>query len=172
MRRDGGTSVGRERFSSNAFSEPLTSTYLFKAIEGLPRISCAARDFGEPHAAFLNESRTSGRVQCSVQEIRVAPSFSAQVRFGEPGAPVQFEKRRLTDGQRTRPVPDALFTHGLEGARLACARRQRPPLHDSADRARRRRSNRSSLPSACPVRDGPPLPPGRGPPGQDWHWPV
>ena len=25
----------------------------------------------EPHAAFLNESRTRGRVQCSVQEIRV-----------------------------------------------------------------------------------------------------
>jgi len=26
---------------------------------------------GELHAAFLNESRTRGRVQCSVQEIRV-----------------------------------------------------------------------------------------------------
>jgi hypothetical protein len=27
--------------------------------------------FGEVHAAFLNESRTRGRVQRSVQEIRV-----------------------------------------------------------------------------------------------------
>jgi len=27
---------------------------------------------GEPHAAFLKESRTRGRVQCRVQEIRVA----------------------------------------------------------------------------------------------------
>jgi hypothetical protein len=41
-------------------------------------------------AAFLKESRMRGRVQCSVQEIRDAPSFSAQVRFGEPGAPVLF----------------------------------------------------------------------------------
>ena len=38
----------------------------------------------------LKESRIRGRVQCSVQEIRAAPSFSAQVRRGEPGAPVLF----------------------------------------------------------------------------------
>jgi len=37
---------------------------------------------GEPHAAFLTESRTREAVWCLVQEIRVAPSFSAQVRFG------------------------------------------------------------------------------------------
>ena len=34
----------------------------------------------------LKESRIRGRVQCSVQEIRVAPSFSVQVRaHGKPG---------------------------------------------------------------------------------------
>jgi hypothetical protein len=45
---------------------------------------------GALHAAFLNESRTRGCVQRSVQEIRVGRSFSAQVRSGEPGAPVLF----------------------------------------------------------------------------------
>jgi hypothetical protein len=50
---------------------------------GYARISCAARASGALHAAFLKESRIRGRVQCSVQEIRVAPSLSAQVRLGE-----------------------------------------------------------------------------------------
>jgi hypothetical protein len=41
---------------------------------------------GALHAAFLKESRIRRRVQCSVQEIRDAPSFSAQVRsHGKPG---------------------------------------------------------------------------------------
>ncbi len=38
----------------------------------------------------LMKAAYDGPVQCSVQEIRDAPSFSAQVRFGEPGAPVLF----------------------------------------------------------------------------------
>ena len=50
---------------------------------------------GALHAAFLKESRIRGCIQCSVQEIRVAPSFSAQVRFGEPGAPVLFLRTLL-----------------------------------------------------------------------------
>jgi hypothetical protein len=56
-------------------------------------ISCEACGSGALHAAFLKESRIRGRVQCSVQEIRVAPSFSSQVRWCEPGAPVRFEHR-------------------------------------------------------------------------------
>ncbi len=34
-------------------------------------------DVGQVHAAFLNESRTRGRVQCSLQEIRVAHLFGS-----------------------------------------------------------------------------------------------
>jgi len=36
---------------------------------------------GEVHAAFLNESRTRGRVQRSAQEIRVHPLFAAEKRI-------------------------------------------------------------------------------------------
>jgi hypothetical protein len=52
---------------------------------GFPVGFCGA---GGLHAAFLNESRTREHGGDRVQEIRVAPSFLAQVRFGEPGAPV------------------------------------------------------------------------------------
>ncbi len=70
-----------------------------------------------------------------------------------------------------RLIPKWLcFTHEPEAALPACARKRRRPLRDSADPGRRRRSNRSSSPSACLARDVPPLPPGRDPPGQDWHW--
>jgi hypothetical protein len=47
---------------------------------GFPRISCRAYGVGEVHAAFLTESRTRGPVWRGVQEIRVAPSYSAHVR--------------------------------------------------------------------------------------------
>jgi hypothetical protein len=57
---------------------------MVRASPGFPVRICG---FGALHAAFLKESRTRDPIQCSVQEIRVAPSFSAQVRLGEPGAP-------------------------------------------------------------------------------------
>jgi hypothetical protein len=44
---------------------------------------------GTLHAAFLKESRIRSRVQCCVQEIRVARSSSTHVRLGERGAPIQ-----------------------------------------------------------------------------------
>jgi hypothetical protein len=48
-------------------------------------------------ATFMRlSSKKAARVAVGerhVQEIRVAPSFSAQVRWGEPGAPVRFSKR-------------------------------------------------------------------------------
>jgi len=53
-----------------------------------PGFPVELRGLGALHAAFFTESRTRGRVQRSVQEIRVAPSFSAHVRWGEHGAPV------------------------------------------------------------------------------------
>jgi hypothetical protein len=56
---------------------------------------------GEPHAAFLTESRTRGLVRCSVQEIRVAhlvqPMY-AKVR--EHGAPVQGARLGGKPGKR------------------------------------------------------------------------
>ena len=63
-----------------------------RASPGFPvEIGCV----GAPHAAFLTESRTREPVWRRLQEIRVAPSFSAQVRWGEPGhpsssSPIQF----------------------------------------------------------------------------------
>ena len=45
---------------------------------------------GELHAAFLTESRTREHDWSRVQEIRVTRAFSAHVRRGELGAPVQF----------------------------------------------------------------------------------
>ena len=63
---------------------------------------------GEVHAAFLIESRTRGGVQRSVQEIRVGRSFSAQVRWGELGAPVHFLERCLGPGKlgvKVRGIP-------------------------------------------------------------------
>ena len=61
---------------------------IVKRLKGFARISCAVCDFDALHAAFLKESRTRGPVECSVQEIRVAPSFSAHVHWGERGASV------------------------------------------------------------------------------------
>ncbi len=69
-------------------TQGLRAGKIIKRSSGFPRISCAACDFGALHAAFLKESRTRGPVQCSMQEIRVALSFSAHVRRGERGAPV------------------------------------------------------------------------------------
>jgi hypothetical protein len=70
------------------FFECFSSLAKKKRSWGFPRISCAAPGFGALHAVFVKENRTRGRVQFSVQEIRVAPSFSAHVRWGEHGAPV------------------------------------------------------------------------------------
>ncbi len=53
----------------------------------------------------LRESRIRGRIDCSVQEIRVAPSFSAQVRLGEPGAPVLFLLDLVTTQTPSGPAP-------------------------------------------------------------------
>jgi hypothetical protein len=45
---------------------------------------------GEPHAAFLTESRTRGHVRCSVQEIRVAhriqPMYAEVANMGHPSS--------------------------------------------------------------------------------------
>jgi hypothetical protein len=57
---------------------------------GYPGFPVQLGGSGALHAAFLKESRTRGRVQCGVQEIQDAPSYSAQVRLGEPGAPFLF----------------------------------------------------------------------------------
>jgi hypothetical protein len=90
---------------------------------------------GELHAAFLTESRTRGRVRCSVQEIRVArlirptyaeanvghPSSSYWVRLGgrllprevltHPLKPIPFK------GQSPYPsLPEGRSLHGLKAA--------------------------------------------------------
>jgi hypothetical protein len=50
---------------------------------------------GTPHAAFLKESRIRGHVQCSVQEIRVAPIFFGPGTLPrQAGTPVQFPSQR------------------------------------------------------------------------------
>jgi hypothetical protein len=56
-------------------------------LEATPGFPSQIDGSGALHAAFLKkESRIRSRVQCSVQEIRDAPSFSAQVRsHGKPG---------------------------------------------------------------------------------------
>jgi hypothetical protein len=59
---------------------------------------------GEHHAAFLNESRTREHGWSRVQEIRVAPSFSAHVRCGERGAPVQGSRVVLHLGRQRREL--------------------------------------------------------------------
>jgi hypothetical protein len=59
------TGRDRKREPSNSYV-PLSETN-GDARPGFPVVAC----FGEVHAAFLNESRTRGRVQRSVQEIRV-----------------------------------------------------------------------------------------------------
>jgi hypothetical protein len=85
---------------SNAF---LTKTRFFRnrlnAIVGAtPGFPVELGGSGALHAAFLKESRIRGRVQCSAQEIRVAPivfgpgTLPQQAgAVGEPGAPVLFQ---------------------------------------------------------------------------------
>ena len=52
-----------------------------------PRFPVEFRGFRELHAPFLNERRTRGRVQCSVQEIRGISRFlrdvGAKLRYPE-----------------------------------------------------------------------------------------
>jgi hypothetical protein len=55
---------------------------------GCPRFPVDLTGVGELHAAFLDESRTRGRWWDPETGNLGRPSFSAQVRFGEPGAPV------------------------------------------------------------------------------------
>jgi hypothetical protein len=55
-----------------------------------PRFPVYLVGVGEPHAAFLNESRTRGRWWRPVAGNPGRPSFSAHVRLGERGAPVPF----------------------------------------------------------------------------------
>jgi hypothetical protein len=82
-----------------------------KALVGaFPGFPVEVGGVGATHAAFLTESRTRGRVRYSVQEIQVAPSYSAQVRFGEPGAPVQFlvgSVRKLTAAGTLRSLDES-----------------------------------------------------------------
>ena len=50
------------------------------------RVSCEACGFGALHAVFLKENRTRGRVQCSVQEIRVS-GLALQMIVNDPMLP-------------------------------------------------------------------------------------
>ena len=65
--RSGEQSVGRITSTAS-----LSSAGLPQVLPGFP---AELRGVVEHHAAFLNESRTGGRVQGSVQEIRVALGF-------------------------------------------------------------------------------------------------
>jgi hypothetical protein len=63
------------------------------------RISCATYGFGSPHAAFLEESRTRGRVQCPYRKSGSPVFFGPRTPHGTPG------QAWRTWG--TRPVPSA-----------------------------------------------------------------
>ena len=58
-----------------------------KTLAGLPPTYCGAWSTFEPHAAFLTESRHVDLDERHEAGNPGRPSFSAQVRFGEPGAP-------------------------------------------------------------------------------------
>ena len=55
-------------------------------------------------AAFLNESRTRGRIQCSVPEIRAGPLFSVADSKLPPPDPGGDKARVLTDSLKSIPV--------------------------------------------------------------------
>ena len=73
--------MGRKRSFSNAFT---TGLHLLTGKEkggGFPRISCwSLVAYGEPHAAFLTESRTRGRGERRVSGNPGRPSCSTHVR--------------------------------------------------------------------------------------------
>jgi uncharacterized DUF497 family protein len=68
---------------------------------------------GEVHAAFLNESRTRGHIQCSVQEIRVAAigltedwSMLFVVHMWREGDFIRIVSARLATAQERRSYED------------------------------------------------------------------
>jgi len=68
-----GAYVGRKRYVSNAFTRPAVDlpVHIAKTVVGFPGFPVEIVGVGEVHAAFLNESRTRGHFQRSVQKIRV-----------------------------------------------------------------------------------------------------
>jgi hypothetical protein len=75
---------------------------------------------GASHAAFLTESRTRGRVRCSVQEIRVARLFGPGTLW-RTGAPVAFPLVLLRAVRRLRRHRRRAF--------CSIGRRRRQSLH-------------------------------------------
>ena len=83
---------------------PPVYTYLQERKEegASPGFSVEFGGVGEPHAAFLTESRTRGHVRCSVQNIRVAhlvqPMYAKTRTWGtRPGSKASWEAGKAMD---------------------------------------------------------------------------
>jgi hypothetical protein len=83
-----------------AFSPPARNSLAI----GYPGFPVQRTAFEALRAAFLNESRTNGRVQCSVPEIRASPLFSVADSKLPPPDPGGDNARVLTDSLKFIPV--------------------------------------------------------------------